>query len=123
MKYIITIFITLFISFTSASAQDIITVSADNTTIMRDGEEPNTWWHAPLLTIINVKDRQVHIQDVETRKFSTQKILDFAYRNEGEIGFLCEYCFIAINTITKEMQRMVTEDTTLISKDVEIEGL
>ncbi len=123
MKRIVFIILVFCMSSVFALAQDIITVSADNTTIVKDGEEPNTWKHAPLLTIINVKDKQVHIQDVVTRKFSTQKILDFAYRDEGEIGFLCEYCFIAINTIAKEMQRIVGEDTALISRDVKIEGL
>ena len=128
MKRFIAIVLFLIVSVSLfAQDQDIIVVSADNSTaVTKDGHEYDTWQHAPVQTIINIKEGQVYMQDIITGKYSSFKIIDIAHRNKGEIGFLLEDSkgygrFIGINTVTMEMEIHNNTESYIIQKNIKIE--
>lgn len=126
MKKFIAIALSLVVSVSLfAQEQEIIVISADNSTVVT-GEKHDTWKHEPLLTIINIKEGQVYMQDMITRKYASFKIIDTAYRNNGEIGYLLEDSqghgrFIGINTVTMQMEIHNNKESHIIQKDIKIE--
>lgn len=103
------------------SNQEIIAISADNTTIVKNGTSGDTWKHAPVKTIINLKKKEVLIQDFITREFQSYKIDNFATRDAGEVGLLLDRAFLAIDTIGKTIRLMVNENTVIVQTDIKIE--
>lgn len=103
------------------SNQEIITISADNTAIVKNGIPGDTWRHAPVETIINLKKKEVLIQDFVTREFQSYKIVNYATRDAGEVGLILDRAFLAIDTIGKTIRLMVDENTVIVQTDIKIE--
>lgn len=101
--------------------REIITISADNSTVVKNGKQGDTWRHAPLKTIINFKKKEVLIQDFATREFLSYKIINYATRDAGEIGLLLDRAFLAIDTIGKTLRIMLDENTEIVQTNIKIE--
>lgn len=108
------------INHTPVSNNEIITISADKSTLVEDGKQ-NTWQHAPVKTIINLKTKEVQIQDFVTREFHSYKILNWATRDAGEIGFLLDGPFLAIDTIGENIRIIFNENYSIVQPDIKIE--
>lgn len=101
--------------------REIVTISADNSTVVENGNIGAQWMHEPLKTIINLKDKEVRIQDVVTREFRSFKILDFASRDAGEVGILTDGCFLSIDIIGKDMRLKFNENSCIVQTNITIE--
>lgn len=98
--------------------REIITISADNSTFIENGEINDTWKHEPLQTIINLKDKEVLIQDFVTREFRSFRILDIASRDVGEVGLLLDGCFLSIDIIGKDMRITLNKNTCIVQTNI-----
>lgn len=104
----------------SASNPEIITITAEKSTPVNNGEIGETWVHAPLQTIIYLNKKEVLIQDFMTREFNNFKIIDIASRDAGEVGILLDKCFLAIDLIGKDMRIILDENTCIVQTDIKI---
>lgn len=109
------------INYAPVSNNEMITISADNSTFVNEGKT-DTWKHAPLKTIINLRTKEVQIQDFVTREFHSYNIIDYATRDAGEIGFLLDGGpFLTIDAIGKNIRIIFNENYSIVQTDIKIE--